>query len=213
MPTRATPEAVPLAVRRPKRPTANIGSQGHLPHSSTVLLLIDFINPLDFPGSKKLAVPALIAARRTAHLKSRLVKRGITAVYTNDNYGRWRSDFRDIMALCQSRGGPSAEIAELLAPSAHDLVILKPRQSAFFGTPLDMMLTQMHAKTLVLCGLAANICLQLSAMDAHLRGYGLWIPKDCTAAESPVQKSAALDYMAQTLDADVRESMRRRKLP
>jgi len=135
MPSRAPTEAIPLSVRRPKRPAADIGSQGHLPHSSTVLLLIDFINPLDFPGSEKLAAPALIAARRTAHLKNRLVKRGVTAVYANDNYGRWRSDFRDIMALCQSRGGSSAEITDLLAPSADDLVIL--------------------------CGLAANICLQL----------------------------------------------------
>jgi hypothetical protein len=119
MPTRPPPDAVPLPVRRSKRPTANMGSQARLPHSSTVVLLIDFINPLDFPGSEKLAVPALIAARRTARLKNRLVKRGVSVVYANDNYGRWRSDFRDIMALCQSRGGPSAEIAELLAPSAH----------------------------------------------------------------------------------------------
>lgn len=92
-------------------------------------------------------------------------------------------------------------------------MILKPRQSAFFGTPLDLMLSQMHARTVVLCGLAADICIQLSAMDAHLRGYGLWIPQDCTAALSAAAKSAALGYMARTLDADTRASTRRRALP
>jgi nicotinamidase-related amidase len=208
-----TRAASPLAVRTPRRPKADVGTAGQLPRSAAVLLLVDFINPLEFPGSDQLARPALGAARNALRLKQRLARRGLITVYANDNYGRWRSDFRDILALCKGRGGASAEIASLLAPDRNDLVILKPRQSAFFGTPLDMMLTQMHARTLVVCGLAADICVQLTAMDAHLRGYGLWVPQDCTAAELPARKSAALDYMAQTLEADIRSSTRRRALP
>lgn len=33
------------------------------PHSERVLLLVDFINPLDFPGAERLAEPALQAAQ------------------------------------------------------------------------------------------------------------------------------------------------------
>jgi nicotinamidase-related amidase len=116
--------------------------------------------------------------------------------YANDNYGRWRADFRDLMAMCLQQQGPSAQIAALPAPTPSDLLLLKPRHSAFFATPLDMMLTQMQVRTLVIAGLAADICIKLTAMDASLRGYELWIPEDCTAAESPKFKRDALDCMA-----------------
>lgn len=39
-----------LAVRTPRRPKVDVGAQGQLPRRTAVLLLVDFINPLDFPG-------------------------------------------------------------------------------------------------------------------------------------------------------------------
>lgn len=175
-----------------------------------VLILVDYINPLDFPGAEKLARPALKAAQATARLKQRMARRGFACIYANDNYGQWRSEFHDVLAHCRQRTGISAEIATTLAPGPADLMLLKPRQSAFFSTPLDLMLTQMHAHTLVLAGLATDICIQLTAMDANLRGYKLWVPRDCSAAESAKQAADALAYMARVLDADTRESTRRR---
>ena len=199
-----------LAVRPPRRPELAVGADACLPRSGTVLVVVDFINPLDFPGAEKLAKPALKAAQATARLKQRMARQGLAAIYANDNYGQWRSEFPDVLARCQQRKGASAEIASLLAPGPADLVLLKPRHSAFFGTPLDLMLTQMHAHTLVLAGLATDICIQLTAMDANLRGYKLWVPQDCSAAESPKFESDALRYMARVLDADTRASTRRR---
>jgi nicotinamidase-related amidase len=84
--------------------------------------------------------------------------------------------------------------------------LLKPRHSAFLGTPLELLLSQMQVRRLIIVGLAADICIQLTAMDAHLRGYRMWIPADCTAAESPAAKQAALDYMQRILRADIRPS-------
>jgi nicotinamidase-related amidase len=202
----------PLSMRSPARPSLTIGAHGELARSPTVLLLIDFINPLEFPEAPQLAPAALAAARATAKLKKRLARDGVTAIYANDNYGHWRSDFRDVLVHCQAKEGTSSTMAQLLAPEPDDLVILKPRHSAFFSTPLDLMLSQMQAHTLVLTGLAADICVQLSGMDASLHGYKLWVPADCTAAESPALKKAALDYMKRVLKADVRLSTTRRKL-
>lgn len=51
-----------------------------------------------------------------------------------------------------------------------DLVLLKPRHSAFFATPLDLVLSQMHARNVVLTGLAAEICV-LKA-DVHRSSAG-----------------------------------------
>lgn len=202
----------PLSVRPPERPPLTIGAKGALARSPTVLLLIDFINPLEFPEAAQLAPSAVAAARATLKLKKRLARDGVAAIYANDNYGHWRSDFRDVLLHCQGQEGASGTMAQLLAPEPDDLVILKPRHSAFFSTPLDLMLSQMQAHTLVLAGLAADICVQLSAMDASLHGYKLWVPADCTAAESPALKKAALAYMKRVLKADVRLSTTRRQL-
>ncbi|MEO8297362.1 MAG: isochorismatase family protein [Burkholderiales bacterium] len=85
-------------------------------------------------------------------------------------------------------------------------MMLKPRRSAFYATPLDLVLTQVEARSVVIAGLAADICVQLTAMDASLRGYGLWVPRDCTAAEQPTAKEASLRYMSRVLKAEVRAS-------
>src|SRR5262245_46619597 len=205
----STSTARPMKVKPPRRPGMGIGNRGTLPHSSTVLLLVDFINPLEFPEAEHLAAPALKAARAAARLKQRMVDAGCLVIYANDNYGQWRSDFRDTLAHCLSQDGPAGTMARLLAPSEADLVMLKPRHSAFYATPLDLVLTQTRTELLVVAGLATDICVQLTAMDANLHGYGIWVPKDCTAAEQPAEKSRSLEYMQRVLRADVRSSTTR----
>jgi nicotinamidase-related amidase len=173
-----------------------------LPASERVLLLVDFINPLNFPGSEQLAPGALEAARATAGLKERLAGEGVAVIYANDNYGVWQSDFHSLVSACLGMEGPPGEIARLLYPQAQDLTILKPRHSAFFASPLELLLTEMRARELVICGLATDICVQLTAMDAFLREYRVWVPADCNAAESREAKEAALAYMAGILKCD-----------
>ena len=196
----------PLKVHTPRRPKADTGDRGTLPRSPTVLLLVDVINPLEFPEAGALAPAAWQAARAMARLKERLAAQRVLTIYANDNYGQWRSDFRQTLEHCLACGGVAAQMARLLAPQPHDLVMLKPRHSAFYATPLDLVLTQVHAKRLVIGGLAADICVQLSAMDAVLRGYEVAVPSDCTAAETAEAKGQALAYMKRVLKADVRRS-------
>ena len=196
----------PLKAEPPKRPSFAVGAQNALPRSPTVLLLVDVINPFEFPKADALAPAAWQAARAVARLKARLASRRVLTIYANDNYGQWRSDFRQTLEHCLARGGVAAQIAQLLAPAPADLVMLKPRHSAFYATPLDLVLTQVHAKQVIIGGLAADICVQLSAMDAVLRGYQVTVPSDCTAAETPEAKAQALAYMKRVLKADVRRS-------
>ena len=175
-----------------------------LPRSEKVLLLVDFINPLDFPGGESLAPAALIAARATAELKGRLAKDGVPTIYANDNYGVWQSDFHSLVSSCLGMEGPAGEIARLLYPQAGDITILKPRHSAFFGSPLELLLDEMDARELVICGLATDICVQFTAMDAFLREYRIWVPSDCTAAESTAAWKNSVSYMSAILRCDVR---------
>jgi len=179
-----------------------------LPHSKEVLLLVDVINPLNFPTAHKLLPHALTAAHAIAKLKQRLVRRGVACIYANDNYGTWHSDFRDILTACKGLQARRGEIAQLLAPAPQDLVILKPQHSAFHSTPLQHLLSHMKAQKLVVVGLAADMCVMLSATDARMLGYQVWVPADCTAAESAMRKNHALEQLQRAFKCSVRAAHR-----
>ena len=182
-----------------------------VPRSPRVLILIDYINPLDFPGAEKLAKPALAAARAVARLREQMEAQKVTVVYANDNYGVWQSDFQALVAQCCARDDISGDIARLLAPRPRDITLLKPRHSAFFCSALELLLNEMGTRELILAGLATDMCVQMTAADAFLRGYeGVWVPADCTAAETPQAKAASLKYMRDVLKCDVRSSRAKR---
>ena len=178
-----------------------------VPRSRRVLILVDFINPLNFPGAEKLARPALGAARATVRLREQLDREKVAVVYANDNYGSWQSDFQGLVAQCCERDDISGEIARLLAPRPTDITLLKPRHSAFYCTALELLLKDMGARDLIVAGLSSDMCVQMTAADAFLRGYeGVWVPADCTAAETPQAKAASIKYMKDILKCDVRTS-------
>jgi nicotinamidase-related amidase len=170
------------------------------------LLLVDFINLFDFDGSEQLAKRAVPAARRCRDLKARLAAEGVPCIYANDNFGQWRSEFSRVVRECLDRGGASREIAELLAPTPEDYSILKPRHSAFYGTPLEFLLDELEVDTLVLAGLSTDMCVSATAQDAYVRQFKLWVPSDCAAADTAEHEREALDHMRRTMKADVRAS-------
>jgi nicotinamidase-related amidase len=100
-----------------------------LPRAPTVLLLVDLINPLQFEGADRLAAPALRAATAVAALKRDAATRGVPAIYVNDNFGLWHSDFRGLCDACLRLKGAAAALVRLLPPQAHDFTVLKPRHS------------------------------------------------------------------------------------
>lgn len=181
----------------------DVASGTGMPRSRKVLLLVDFINPLTFDGAEDIADAAVEAARATARLKRAFHAQGACVIYVNDNFGQWRSDVGTLRRECQRAGGAAAELARLLAPSKPDLLILKPRHSGFYATPLDLLLEQLGAKELVITGLATDYCVKCTAMDAYVRGYRVVVPEDCTAAESPARKREALAWMKEVLKARV----------
>lgn len=194
---------------RPRPPpsparAARSAPASHMPRSRRVLLLVDFINPLQFDGAEDLAPDALDAARATAALKKHFGGDDARAIYVNDNFGEWRSDFRTLLRECRRLGGPAARLARQLAPADSDLTVLKPRHSGFHATPLELLLKQLQARELVITGLATDFCVMCTAMDAYVRGYKVLVPEDCTAAESPRRKHEALHWMKSVLKADIR---------
>ncbi|MDR7269362.1 nicotinamidase-related amidase [Pelomonas saccharophila] len=170
------------------------------------MLLVDFVNPLSFDGAQALAPSALAAARQTNRLRRRLAAEGARTIYANDNYGQWTSDFKALWRHCLATPGNAGKLAKLVTPRRDDFALLKPRHSAFYATPLDLLLEQLRCKRLVVTGIAADSCVFFSAMDAYLRGYSVSVPIDCVAAESAVARDNALEQMARVLKADIRPS-------
>ena len=171
-----------------------------------VLLLVDVINDMAFPGSSALASQAVPMARRLAKLKARAKARGVPCIYCNDNFGRWRSDFRSLVSHCLRDDVPGRPVATLLQPDHDDYFILKPRHSAFFATPLELLLRDLEADTLVIAGIAGNICVLFSANDAYIRGYRVVVPSDCIASNTRADTRRAIQQMRTVLRADVRRS-------
>jgi len=174
--------------------------------SPVALLLIDVINTLDFDGAEELVRSSIAMAKRIAELKARAAEAGIPSIYVNDNFGRWRSDFRATVETCASPDQPGHEMVHLLRPTGDDYFVLKPMHSGFYETALEVLLQRLGARTLVLTGVAGNLCVFFTANDAHMRNYDIVVPRDCVASNSPAENEGALRHMERYLRADVRPS-------
>jgi nicotinamidase-related amidase len=169
---------------------------------SVALVLIDWINDLEFDEGEKLFPRALAAAKATAALRKRAKQAGVPVIYCNDNFGKWRSDFRSLLEHCLKDDVRGRPIAELLAPDDEDYFVLKPKHSGFHSTSLDVLLAHLDARTLILTGIAANFCVLFTAHDAYMRDFRLLVPRDCTASEDEAGNRHALEHMAKVCKAD-----------
>ena len=172
----------------------------------TALLLVDVINDMDFEGSEALVALAEPMARRLQALKRRARAARMPTIYINDNFGKWRSDFRMLVEHCVNEPVPGREVARLLKPDEEDYFVLKPKQSAFYGTTLDTLLRDLGTTTVILTGIAGDNCVLFSANDAYMRDLKLFIPSDCVASNSEEENRSALKLMQKVVKADIRPS-------
>lgn len=176
----------------------------------SALLLVDFINFFDFDGGPALGRRARRAAAATAKLKEKLHAQGVPCIYINDNYGDWSRPFTQLVDDCLAHGGNASAVTELLKPTGKDVFILKPRHSAFYGTPLEFLLDELKVQQLIVTGTAADNCVFATAQDGYVRKYSVWVPSDCIAAESAAQEKVALEHMRRILKARTTPSGRHR---
>ena len=181
----------------------NADLHGSAPDKSKVaLILVDVINDFDFPEAKQLArfVPGL--ADSIARLKRRAKAAGVPVIYVNDNFGRWRSDFRALIEHC--RKGKSRSLIEMLYPAQDDYFVLKPKHSGFFSSTLETLLRYLRVRQLIITGIAGNFCVLFTANDAYMRDYELAIPRDCVISNTAKENRVALQLMERYLKADTR---------
>ena len=125
-----------------RQKSKNDDLHGNVPdRCPVVLLLVDVINDLDFPGNTALIKMVPGVSKRIQRLRLRCKQNRIPVIYANDNQGRWRSDIRAVLAHCGWMKAPGREMVERLRPEPDDYVVLKPKHSAFHATPLDTLLS------------------------------------------------------------------------
>src|SRR6266480_4292599 len=110
-------------------PEKNIDLHGSAPDKHKfALLLIDVINDFDFPEADELLKYARKMAPNLLRLKRRAQEAGIPVIYVNDNFGRWKSDFRHTVNHC-ARQGWRRDMMKFLRPGKSAYGLLKPRRS------------------------------------------------------------------------------------
>lgn len=188
-------------------PAKNNDLHGNVPDQCSVaLILIDVINDMEFSNGEQLLENALPAARKLAGLKRRAQRANVPVIYVNDNFGKWRSDFRQQLGHVLEEGVRGEDVAELLRPDKDDYFVLKAKHSGFYHTQLDLLLDYLAVKTVVLTGFTTDICVLFTAADAYMRDLQIIIPEDCCAAASVEDHEYALEHMARVLDAKVMRS-------
>ena len=95
------------------------------------------ISDFEFEDGKQLLRNALPAARNIRRLKERARAARIPTIYVNDNFGQWRSDFRQLVHRCLNEAVRGEPITRLLMPDEQDYFVLKPANSGFFDATAD----------------------------------------------------------------------------
>ncbi len=186
----------PSPRRRPQR----AGLIEHDGAHDTVLVILDMVSCWTFPDGPALQLQAARAAPCIARLKRRCVEAHVPVIYANDNSGQWRSDFKFVVSESLGSESIGAEITRQLQPGDSDYFVLKPKHSAFFATPLEVLLDHLRAKRLIISGVAGDQCVLNTAADARMRDFDVVVPSDCIASLTPDRNRRAVDHLRDVLD-------------
>jgi nicotinamidase-related amidase len=139
---------------------------------------------------------ALLVVPKIKKLVEEAHERKIPVIYTRELHRPDKIDLgRELDGDCPLHcieGTRGAEIVSELSPSGRDYVISKRRYSCFFGTDLQILLKGLGTDMLYLTGVATDVCVYLTAMDAHQLDYRVKIVEDCVVGTSQAAHKAAL---------------------
>ena len=133
-------------------------------------------------------------------------RKGLPLIFTQD----WHSPEDDEFAVwgrhCVEYTRGAELIDELAEVEERVFVVRKTKYTAFFETELEAHLREKGIKKLIIVGVATNICVLHTAIDASLRGFEIIIPEDCVAALSNYEQEYSLYHIKNVLKGIVTSS-------
>ncbi|HXP92798.1 MAG TPA: cysteine hydrolase [Candidatus Binatia bacterium] len=174
--------------------------------SKTAVIVVDvqndFCEPNGAVGKRGFSVEA--CAEMIPHLERLLDGAhayGASVIFIQTIHTRWtdsdtwlyRSDERERLDTCRE-GSWGAEFFRV-APVANDPIVVKHRYSAFLNTRLESILNTLRIETLVITGVATNVCVESTARDGFQRDYNIVFVDDCSATYDRALHDATLKNM------------------
>jgi nicotinamidase-related amidase len=130
--------------------------------------------------------PAVL--RRINRLASACRAAGVLVIHTahvlrvgGSNAGVMREFIPAIREGLIDRGSHASALHRDLEVNAQDIVLEKPRFGAFEGTDLELILRARGIDSVVICGIATNVCCETTAREASMRDFRLFFLSDATA--------------------------------
>ena len=151
--------------------------------ASTALVIVDMTNDFLEPGVPQECPPGRDIIGRLGELAEACRDAGILVLYTShmhradgSDMGRMADRFTHLVderrrPVTLVEGTPGVEVVNDLAPKPGEIVIRKSRYSSFFNTELDTILRVKNISTLIIGGVATNVCCESTARDATFRDY------------------------------------------
>lgn len=139
------------------------------------LLIVDMLKDFVYDwGTLKIErakeiIPYLI------ELKEEFKKNGEPIIYLCDNHSKDDPEFKIWPPHCVE-GTPGAEVIDELKPDEKDFIVKKTTYSGFFKTNLDDLLKNLEIDEVYIVGIAMNICVHYTAVDAKMLGYKVTVP-------------------------------------
>jgi len=93
------------------------------------------------------------------------------------------------------RGEYGHDIVDDLKPAPGEPVVDKPGKGAFYATDLDSMLHNRGIRSLVVCGVTTEVCVNTTVREANDRGYDCLVLEDCVGSYFPHFQKAALEMI------------------
>lgn len=166
------------------------------------LLIVDFVGAYLIEGSPLYA--GVERVRDNAALLLRLCREaGLPVLHTKVAYTADGTNggvfFRKVGALQVFAEGADPKlqaIDPMLAPLAHEVVIVKQYASAFFGTSLASTLCAQGIDTLIVAGVSTSGCIRATAVDACQHGFIPIVVADAVGDRDPQVHAANLFDLA-----------------
>ena len=114
---------------------------------------------------------------------------GLIIVYIRTTHSEWtdtpswvyRTSQKGGLSTCRE-GTWGAEFYEGISPSPTERVVIKHRYSAFINTDLNTVLKARNIQSVLVCGVATNVCVETTARDGYMFDYYVTMIDDCSAA-------------------------------
>jgi len=180
---------------------------------TTALLIIDMQRDFVMPGGFGEALgndvtPLQATIAPTKRVLESARKRGMLVIHTREGHrpdltdcpptklvrGRGKTRIGDPgpMGRILVRGEIGHDIVPELYPAPGEPVIDKPGKGAFYATDLELILRDRGIKTLIVCGVTTEVCVNTSVREANDRGYECVVLSDCVGSYFPEFQKAAL---------------------